>query len=177
MNLVVRTANDPMGILAAVRAIVHVLDPGVPLAEARSLETLLGATIARERFSAILLSVLAGAALILSALGIYGVVAYTVSARIPEIGLRLALGATPSRLVLSLLRDASMLVIPGLLAGFVGSQAVSGLLGRLLFETSPRDAAVLACAPAILLFVALAAAYLPARRAARLDPLPALRRE
>ena len=116
-------------------------------------------------------------ALLLAAVGVYGILSYSVSTRSQEIGIRLAVGAPGWRIVAMVLADALRFVVPGLIAGIVGAWGVTRLLGNLLYETRATELASLMVAPAILLLVALIAAFIPARRAASLDPLDTLRGE
>jgi len=174
---VVRTDNDSRGIIAPIRRIVHDLDSALPIAEVRTMEAVLGETYARERFSTVLLGGFSASALLLAAIGIYGVLAYSVAKRTREIGIRVAVGADAGCIVRMVLAGASRFVLTGLGIGMVGAFAFSRFVSSLLFETGPHDPLTFALTPAILIAVALAAAYIPARRASRLDPLRALRVE
>jgi putative ABC transport system permease protein len=177
MTLAVRTQGNPTAILASVRRIVRDLDPGVAVADIRTMEAVLGETYARERFSAILMTAFSIFALLLAGIGIYGVLAYSVSRRTVEIGIRMALGAAPRRVILMVLSDGARFVIVGLIAGLSVALLLSRYASSLLFETSSRSAFVFTITPAILLIVAVLAAYIPARHAAQLDPVRALRLE
>jgi ABC-type antimicrobial peptide transport system permease subunit len=141
------------------------------------MEAVLGETYARERFSTVLLGGFSASALLLAAIGIYGVLAYSVAKRTREIGIRVAVGADAGCIVRMVLAGASRFVLTGLGIGMVGAFAFSRFVSSLLFETGPHDPLTFALTPAILIAVALAAAYIPARRASRLDPLRALRVE
>jgi putative ABC transport system permease protein len=177
MTFLVRTAGDPLAIGNPVRQIISRLDPAQPIAEVRTMDDILANTFARQRFSTILLISFSLAALVLAAVGIYGVLAYSVSERTREIGVRVALGAEPGRIVSLVIRMGAAVAGAGLLVGLAGALAVSSVLKTLLFGIEPRDPLTFAFVPAVLLGVALTAAYLPARRAARLDPMQALRVE
>jgi ABC-type antimicrobial peptide transport system permease subunit len=141
------------------------------------METIVRETFARQRFSAILLAGFSLVALLLAAVGIYGVLAYTVTARTREFGVRVALGAEPGSIISLVLRTGARLVFAGGVAGLAGAIALTGLLKSMLFGVGAHDAATFVAVPLVLAVVALFAAYLPARRAARLDPVEALRAE
>lgn len=174
MTLVVRTEGDPAGMIPAMRRVMQDLDSTVPVAEARTMETVLGETYARERFATTLLGGFSLAALLLAAIGIYGVLAYAVSERTQEIGVRLALGADPWRVVALVLGNGARFVVLGLGVGMAGALATSKYLATLLYDTGPRDPMTFLGVPLVLLAVALVAAWMPARRASRLDPVKAL---
>jgi putative ABC transport system permease protein len=177
MAFVVRTATDPLALAGPVRRLVRSLDPGLPVADARTMIAVVGETFSRQRFSALLLGAFSAVSLLLAAVGIYGVLAYSVTERTREIGVRMALGAEPRRITALVIAGAAWVVLPGIAAGIAGAVALSGLLRSLLFGVGPHDALTLAAAAVLLTAVALAAAYLPARRASRLLPLEALRIE
>jgi predicted permease len=174
MTLLVRTDGDPLSIVSAVRRIVHDLDPSLAVADMRTMREIVGQTYARERFSAVLMGGFSLFALLLAAVGVYGVLTYAVSQRTSEIGVRLALGAGRSQIVAMVLRDAARFVIPGLLVGLAAAFVMANVVASLLFETDARDPMAFAVAPAILLIVMVVAAYIPAHRAARLDPVKAV---
>jgi ABC-type antimicrobial peptide transport system permease subunit len=132
-------------------------------------------SVAERRFTMLLLAAFAGVAVALAAIGIYGVLAYLVSQRTAEIGVRLAIGATPGDVARLFVREGASLTIGGLVAGLVGAIAAARALRSLLFGVTATDATTFAVVAAALLAVALAASYLPARRAARVDPMAALR--
>jgi putative ABC transport system permease protein len=177
MTLLLRTRGDPLGLAAPVRQILHELDPAIPVADIRTMRNVLGETYARQRFSAILLAGFSISALFLAAIGIYGVLAYSVSERTREIGVRLAVGADAGRIVTMVLTEGARFVLAGLAVGMAGALGLSRLLSSLLFDTGARDPIAFTAAPAILLAVALLAGFIPARRASRLDPVLALRME
>jgi len=175
--LAVRTSNDPVSLAAAVRSEISSLDPQVPVSEVATMEEVVSLSVANQRFGT-LLSLLFGAiALVLTAVGIYGVISYGVAQRTHEIGIRLALGATRGE-VLSLLVGEAMK--PALLGAALGLSAAIGLtrlLSRLLYDVKPTDPLVFSAVLLLLIAVALLASYIPARRATRVDPMVALRYE
>jgi ABC-type antimicrobial peptide transport system permease subunit len=152
------------------------LDRSVPVTVETLRERAGNLTIA-PRFDALLLGGFAGVGLVLAAIGIYGVIAYLVGQRTREVGVRMALGATPAAVTRMFLRHATGWTLAGVAAGLAGSLAVTRLLASMLFQVDARDPWSRAAAPAVLLAVALAAAWLPARRAARIDPVRTLREE
>ncbi len=177
MTFAVRTEGDPLGLAEAARGVIRGIDPLQPIADVRTLDAVLGENSARQRFSAVLLSGFSIAALMLAAVGIYGVLAYSVAQRTREIGVRVALGAAPGRVVGLVVGAGARLVAAGAVVGMAGAWALTGLLKSLLFGVSPHDPLTFLMAPTLLAAVALVAAYLPAWRAARLDPMDALRAE
>jgi putative ABC transport system permease protein len=177
MIFVVRTDGNPLALSEASRRIIRGLDAAQPIAQIRTMESIVGETFSRQRFSALLLAGFSITALILAAIGIYGVLAYSVTERTREIGVRVALGAQPRQIVGMVVGNGARLVIAGTLAGIAGGLALSGLLKSLLFGVGPRDTATFVTVPAVLVVVALLAAYVPARRASRLHPMDALRTE
>ncbi len=176
-SVVVRTTRDPASLAGAVRRTVHSLDAELPVTELETMREVVSRSIARPRFTMSLLLAFAAAALLLSAVGIYGVTAYAVSQRTREIGIRMALGADPRRVRGLVLRDGMRLAAAGLSLGLVAALALTRVLRGLLFEVPPTDLATHAGVALILLAVVLAACWIPARRAARLDPWRALRAE
>ena len=175
ITLAVRSDGNPMSLAEPVRRIIRQLDSAQPVAEIRSMQEILGQTFARQRFSALLLSGFSIAALLLAAVGIYGVLAYSVSERTREIGVRVALGAEPGRIAALIIGGGARPVLAGIAVGIGGALALSTLLSSLLFGVGPRDPLTFVVVPIVLMNVALVAAYVPARRAARLDPMQALR--
>src|SRR5262249_37487918 len=171
----VGTAGDPMSLAGPIRRIVQGLDPAQPIANVRTMQAIVAETFSRQRFSALLLSGFSLASLLLAAVGIYGVLAYSVTERTREIGVRMSLGALPSQIVGMVLARGARLVGAGVIAGLGGAMAASGLLKGLLFGIGPRDTVTYLAVPAVLAAVALLAAYVPARRALRLEPMDALR--
>jgi predicted permease len=176
-HLVVRTAGDPLALTPAVRAAVKSVDKELTLADVTSMAALVDVALGGARFGMQILSGFALVALLMAALGIYGVVAFVVSRRTREVGIRMALGARASDVLGLVLRQGMAPVLAGLAAGLALALSLGRLGSSLLFEVPPHDAATLAAAAAVLTAAALLACALPARRAARIDPAQALRDE
>lgn len=174
-NLVVRTAGDAGAAAASVRAAVQSADPSLPVARARMLDEVIGASLTQRRFNMTLLMVFAGIALILAVAGIYGTVAYAVAQRTQEIGIRVALGATTGEVLRLVLVDGLKPVGAGLAIGLVAALGLSRALDRLVYGVSTTDAATFVTLPLLLGLVALVACWLPAVRATRVNPIIALR--
>jgi putative ABC transport system permease protein len=177
MSYVVRTAAAPRGFVTAVRGAIGAVDAHLALADVRTLQDILDGSSAQMAFTMVLLLVAASVALLLGVIGIYGVMSYIVSQRTGEIGVRLALGAQPGSVAGLVVRQGGLVVLAGITVGLVTAFAGSRLIESLLYHVSPRDPTVFAATTVILLGVALLACWLPARRAARLSPLDALRTE
>jgi putative ABC transport system permease protein len=177
MDLVVRTDGDPKALLPAIKAQVALLDPAQPVTKVRTIEEVLERNAGPERLAGELLGAFAAAALLLAALGIYGVVSYAVSRREREIGVRMALGAEAGDVLRMMLREGLRLSLAGVLCGTFAAIALARLLSRFLYGVSPRDPAAYAVAAVGLLLVAAAATLLPARRATKVDPAISLRAE
>jgi putative ABC transport system permease protein len=177
MIIVVRSSSNPLALTTAIRRVIRGLDPAQPIADVQPMTEVIANTYSRQRFSTLLLGGFSAAALLLAAVGVYGILAYSVSARTRELGVRIAIGATPGRVMSLIIRAAAAPVFAGLIAGIAGAFALTGLLQSLLFNVSPRDPLTFAMVPIILAIVALLSAYLPARRASRLDPMAFLRAE
>jgi putative ABC transport system permease protein len=183
LNLVVRGrgagAGDHSGaepaIAAEVRATLAAIDPEQPVGPFRPMETLVASSLAPSRFRTLLLGTFAAMALVLAAIGLHGVLAFLVSRRTREIGIRMALGARRADIVALVLEEGARLVLPGLALGLVGAVVLGRALSSLLFGVGPLDPATFCLIPAVLALVAGVASYLPARRAARVDPAVALR--
>lgn len=169
--------SSPSVIATAVEAAVRAIDPGVPTYGARAMTDIVAQAAARTSFTLVLLGIASTVALILGAVGIYGVISYVVSLRTREIAIRLALGAQPSDVRRMVSRQAAAVVAIGIGVGLAGALAVMRALRALLFDVSPTDPVALAGAAAVLVAVSIAASWLPARRAADLDPAQALRAE
>lgn len=176
-SLVVRADLDRAAAVAAVRTVVAAVDPGVVVAQVRWLDAMMDEHLAPRRLSMLLVEAFAAVALGLALLGVYGVISYTVALRVPEIGVRIALGAAPPEIHRMILGDGLRLSIPGLAAGTAIALAVARLARSVLFGVSPTDPAVFAAVVALMLGVAMLACYVPARRAARVDPVKAIRTE
>ena len=177
MTLIVRTFYDPRSLLSIVREIAREVDPTMPLLEGETLSDRVAAATRQESLLAFLSSIFGLMAVLLAAIGLYGVLAYAVTKRQAEFGVRLALGATPSGLERLVLGDSLLLVGIGLTLGLTLAGGVSYSLSRMLFGLTPLDPLSFAAAATLLLVVALAAAWLPARHASRVDPIVALRQE
>ena len=175
--MLVRTASDPTKIANAVTGIVHEIDPILPVNEITTLDGLLSRSVSPRRFAAVLIGVLASLALVLSAVGIYGVMSYTVGQRTQEIGVRMALGAQPGNMLALILGRGARLALIGITVGVLGALALTRFLSSLLFGVAPKDPLTFAGVALLLFGVALAACYVPARRAMRVDPMVALRYE
>jgi putative ABC transport system permease protein len=177
MTLVVRTNGDPMRLAPAIAREVHALDPNQPFADPKPLDAYLSQSVAQRRFSMTLLGVFSGLALVLAALGIYGVLAYSVAQRTREIGVRMALGAPETTVAAMVVREALGVVGVGLVVGIAGAVGLTRVLATLLYDISPTDPLTFGAVTLALGAVAVAASYFPARRAARVDPIVALRQE
>ncbi len=177
VTLVLRAAAEPTSLIAAVRRTVLAVDPEQPIFDVQTLAARLDASLQSHRAPMVLLSVFAGVALLLAALGIYGVLAFSVGQRTTEFGLRLALGADRPAILGLVLRQGLALVALGIALGLAGYLALSRWIATQLFQITPTDPATLILAPAFLATIALAACLLPARRATKVDPMVALRAE
>ena len=175
--LVARTAGEPEAALGTMRSAIARGDPGISIVAAETLEGFVGYATAEPRFRTLLLSAIGGLALVLAAIGVYGVLAYSVVQRTTEIGVRMAIGATRAHVATMVMREGAALAVVGLIIGLGGAYAVSHVLTRFLYRVSPTDTASFALAAMALLIVALLATYLPTRRATRVDPVIALRSE
>jgi putative ABC transport system permease protein len=177
MTFAVRTHGNPFGIVGAIRAQVASLDPGEPVAEVATMEQRMGDSLGRARFAAVLLALFAAIAMALAAVGIYSVMAYAVTERTHEIGIRMALGADRRTVLRMVLARGALLALVGVALGAAGGLALTRFLESLLYQVKPGDPAVFAAGAALLVAVALAACYIPAWRATRVDPVVALRQE
>src|SRR2546423_10089815 len=174
MGLVIRTAGDPAAFAATLRREVQALDKDQPVYNVRTMDDVVAHSLSTRRVSMQLFAVFAIAALLLAAIGIYGVMAYSVTQRTQEIGIRMALGAQKSDVLGLVIRQGMTLSIIGVVVGLVGAFALTRLIASLLFGVAATDPLTFVAIPLLLLVVALVACYLPARRAARLDPKIAL---
>ena len=180
MTLVIRTAGDPLQVVAAVRNEVRSVDPDQPVANVRTMDQIVAASVARPRFNMLLLGIFAGVALVLAAVGLYGVISYSVGQRAHEIGIRMALGAKRSDVLGMVLRQGMILVAAGLVIGLGAAMLMSRVLGSLsslLYDVSSTDPMILAGVVLILAATAMAACTMPALKATRVDPVTALRCE
>jgi putative ABC transport system permease protein len=177
LYLAVRTTNDPASLTPAVRGVFKNLDPDLPVYKVTTMERLVSDSMARQRFSVVLLGTFAGVALLLAAIGIYGVMAYSVSQRTSEIGIRMALGAQAYDVLKLVISQGMFLIGIGLAIGITVAVISTRLMSSLLFGVSATDPTIFVLISATLAGVALLACYIPARRATRVDPMMALRDE
>jgi putative ABC transport system permease protein len=177
VNLVVRTNVDPTSVTAAIREAVRAIDPELPIANAMTMNENLGGVLVTERFGAILMTVLAASGLLLAALGLYGVMAYSVSQRTAEIGLRVALGAERADVLQLILGEGAKLTLLGVTIGLAAAWSLTRLFVSLLFGVSASDPATFVSISLLLVSTALVACFFPARRALSVDPMIALRAE
>jgi putative ABC transport system permease protein len=171
------TASDPSSLAPTLKQQIWSLDPQLPLTEMKTMEEVMALSVAQKRFNTLLLGIFGGSALLLAIVGIYGVVSYLVTQRTHEIGIRMALGAQPSDVLRMVVGHGFKLVALGLACGIAGAFAATRVLSTLLFEVRPADPLTFALTPALLFLIAVLASYLPARRAAKVDPMVALRDE
>jgi|HubBroStandDraft_1064217.scaffolds.fasta_scaffold01357_4 putative ABC transport system permease protein len=174
---VIRTSSDPASLTPAVADIIRKVDASLPVTQVMTMEDLLSSSVSPRRFSAVLIGIFAGLALLLAAVGIYGVMSYVVGRRTHEIGIRMALGAQPSDVRRLVVNRGVKLAVAGVAIGLAGAFALTRLLSSLLFGVSPADPLTFAGVALLLTGAAMLACYVPARRAMRVDPLVALRYE
>jgi predicted permease len=177
MTLAVRTSLDPASVTGAIREEVFAIDKSLPLYNIATMDQLVSNSIAQPRLNLSLIVAFAVLALALAAVGVYGVMAYAVTQRTQEFGIRMALGASPSDVLKQVFLEGGRLAALGLALGLIAALALTRLMASLLFGVKPNDPVTLGVAAALLAFVALIACYIPARRATRVDPLVALRYE
>ena len=177
MSLVARSPGGAGAVASAARAEIHALDPELPVERARPLTEVVHASVAEPRFRTMLLSGFAITALLLAAIGVYGLISYSVAQRTREIGIRVALGAGPRQVLNPIVREGMTLALIGVGLGLVGAAAATRLISSFLFGVEPTDPLTFSAVALLLLFVALLASYIPSRRALRIDPLIALRAE
>jgi len=177
MNVTLRSKAGSASLAAAVRDELRRLDPELPVYGLRTMVERVDASLARRRFSMLLLSLFAALALTLGTIGTYGVLAYQVSQGTRELGIRLALGATPRRLLAFVLREGMVVALVGVAVGMAAALALTRAMRSLLFEVGAADPLTFLTVSGVLLLAALAACYLPARRAAAVDPVTSLRSE
>ena len=175
--LMVRTPSNPEALIAAVRKELSMLAEGAVISRVEPMEESIAGLFSTERLNALLLGAFAAAALLLASIGIHGTVAYAVSWRTREIGIRMALGAQGVDILKTVLGQGLRLALAGVLIGLTGALALTRVIASLLYDVSPVDPATLACVAVLMVGVTLLASYLPARRAAKVDPMVALRYE
>lgn len=177
MTMIVRTTNDPHSLITAVQNEVHSMDQELPVYSVKTMDEYISATVAAPRFNATLLVIFAAVALVLTIVGLYGVMSYSVAQRTNEIGIRMALGAQAGDVLRLIVSQGFKLVLLGLALGLAGAFALMSIISSLLFGVTWKDPFTFVIVAVLLAFVALLACYIPARRATRLDPLSALRYE
>ena len=177
MNYVVRTSSDSLAIESSIRNVVREMDPSLPVYNLRTMNDVVSRSMVQPRFLALLLATFSGIALFLAAIGIYGVMAYSVAQRTQEIGVRMALGAQPLHVLRLIFGQSLMMLLIGTVIGLAGAFALTRLMSTLLFRVTATDPLTYVSVVGILTIVALLACYIPARRAAKVDPLIALRYE
>jgi ABC-type antimicrobial peptide transport system permease subunit len=173
----IRATGDPTGLARAVQQEVLRVDPDLPVARVMTMERIIGKSIARQNFNMILLGIFGGVALLLAAIGIYGVMSYTVQQRTHEMGIRIALGAGTGQLLRLVVGQGLLLAGIGVTIGLAASFAVTRVMSSLLYGVKATDIATFAAVAAVLSGVAALACYIPARRATRVDPIIALRHD
>lgn len=177
MSYIVRTRTDPEALIASVRREIRSVDPTVPISQVSTMERIVSASVARERFSMMLLVLFAGVAMLLAAIGVYGVISYGVSQRTAELGIRMAMGAEPADVQRLVMADGARMTVAGVAIGLIGAGVFSRVMESQLYEVSSTDPLTFAAVAIGLTFVALTAAYIPARRTARMNPVAALQGE
>ncbi len=177
VSVVMRTERDPLGEASALRSVVRDINPNQPVVRVRTMEENISGSVSMPRFRATLLAIFAGAALLLAVVGLYGLMVYTVNQRVHEIGIRVALGADRGDVLRMVIAQGLKLAIAGVLVGVLSSLALGRILSGFLYGVSPTDPVTILGVAALLIFVALLASYLPAKRATRVDPMVALRYE
>jgi putative ABC transport system permease protein len=177
MSIVARSPGGTAAVASAVRAEVRKLDPEMPIDSVRSMTEVVSESVAEPRFRTVLLVVFAATALVLAAIGVYGLISYSVALRTREIGIRVALGARPAQVVGPIVRQGMALALMGVGLGLAGAFLATKVIAAFLFGIEPTDPLTFAAVAALLLGVALLASYIPSRRALAIDPLTALRAE
>ena len=175
LSYVIRTSTPPLALLPAARHAIGILDRNLAIAQPRTLQSILDTASSQMAFTMTLIAIAAAVALLLGVIGIYGVMSYIVTQRTSEIGVRVALGAAPAAVARAILWQGALVALAGLAVGVSAALAGGRAIESILFRVGPRDPAVFAITTVTLLLVALVACWLPARRAARLSPVDALR--
>jgi predicted permease len=177
MSIAVRTRSDPRQAVDSLRDAVHQLDPALAVADVKLMDSVVDTSVSTPRFAFVLVGLFAALAIVLAAIGAYGVIAYTVSQRTPEFGLRVALGAQRSDLLRMVLVQSAKLAVPGTILGVLLALSLGRVVQNLIYGVSPTDPVILSTVVLLVLTVALIASYVPARRASRSDPMATLRAE
>ncbi|MGB2673150.1 MAG: FtsX-like permease family protein, partial [Candidatus Acidiferrum sp.] len=177
MTLAIRAPDASSGLVDEAKKQIWSLDAQIPVSDVHTMDDLIAVSLAQQRFNMLLLGLFAALALILAAVGIYGAMAYAVNQRTHEIGIRTALGAQRRDVLRLVLGDGAKLVCFGIAIGIAGAIVLTRLMTTLLFEVKPTDPETFAIVPIVLAIVALAACYVPTRRAMRVDPMVALRHD
>jgi putative ABC transport system permease protein len=177
MTIAVRASGDPRAVVNSVVGLIRQQDPDLAVADIRTMDEVVATSVAQQRLTTMLLGIFAGAALLLAVVGIYGVIAYSVTQRSREIGIRMALGAQRGDVLRMIVSQAAALVAAGIVIGGIGALLLTRLMEGMLFEVQPTDPMTFTVVAAVLALAALAASYVPGRRATRVDPVIALRAE
>jgi putative ABC transport system permease protein len=177
MVLVIRSAGEPAPLIAAVRRAVAEMDRDQPVADVSTMEQLVWRTLAARRLNTLLLGLFAGLAIVLAGVGVFGVTSYAVTRRTKEIGIRVALGATPTSVLVMVARETLFLAVTGAVIGIGGTAAASRLLARFLYGVRPAEPVIVTVVAIVLIAIVVASGMLPARRAMRVDPMVALRED
>ncbi len=177
MSVMVRTQGDPQDLVRPLTKTVQSIDKGLPLLHIKTLDQYVSESIADTRFESVLLAIFGALALTLTAIGIYGVISYTVVQQTREMGIRLALGAERGTIIAMILRSGLLLATMGIVPGLVAAFLLTQLIAALLYGVSPSDPSTFLSVSVVLVAVATLASYIPARRAAKVDPMVALRYE
>jgi predicted permease len=176
-SLVVATESNPASLVGPLQKEIRSISVDAVIRRVRTMRDIVAGTLAARRFLAVVLSAFSVVAVVLASFGIYGVIAHSVRQRTPEIGIRMALGAAPSDVLVKMLREGCKLTILGVAIGLIGAMILTRVVSTFLYEVSPTDPATFACTSLLFIVVALLACYIPARRAAKIDPMDALRYE
>jgi putative ABC transport system permease protein len=177
MTLVIRTTGDPAEITPAVRNELRSLDPEQPVSDVRTMNQVMADTLGRARFNTLLFGLFAGLALVLASVGIFGVMNYSVTVRTRELGVRMALGAPPGRVLMLIMKQGLLLTFAGIGIGLAGAFALTRIMSSLLFDVDTTDPLTFTVIVVLLAVVSLTACFIPARRATKVDPMIALRYE